>query len=121
MSPSSNRPSCVRHALPRWDEGSGVHTLRARQNEWPLPRSEIHTLDPQGGLFRALSLGQLGLSLASAPRCGSIRPTRSGDWSEGPIPSSRRGRRVGLLQARLCFLVSRLTGVGALPLRACAL
>src|SRR4029077_7670243 len=119
MSPSSNRPSCVRHAVPRWDEGSGVHSRRALQNERPLPRSEIHILDPQGGLFRSLSLGQWGLSLASASRCDSIRTTRSGDLSQGPIPSSRRGRRVGLLQAKLCFLVSPLTGVGALPLRAC--
>jgi hypothetical protein len=29
----SNRPSCARRAVPRWDEGSGVHSRRARQNE----------------------------------------------------------------------------------------
>src|SRR6202035_1073109 len=52
-------------------ERSGVHSRRARQNERPLPRSEIHILDLQGGLFRALWLGQWGHSLPSAPRCGS--------------------------------------------------
>src|SRR5579871_4060153 len=71
MGPSSDRPGCVRCAFPRWDERSGVHSRRAPQNEWLLPRSEIHTLDlPDGSFFRSPRLCTMRISpLGRTIRC----------------------------------------------------
>src|SRR5260370_13882283 len=112
---SSNRQDCERCALPRPGEGPGVQSRGARRQERLLLLSGTQTRDLQGGSVLVLLLSLWDLPAVSAQRSGRFHPTRSPDSYRGSIPSSRRGQRVGLLQAWLCSLVSRVTSIKTLP------
>src|SRR5580700_1283958 len=97
---------CGLCALPHWDERSEIQRRGALRQEGPRLPPGRETLDLQGGPLRVLSLYPLVVPADLGQRCGRFRPTRPRHPSRDPIPSGRRGRRVGLLQAWLCSPVS---------------
>src|ERR1700733_9095130 len=111
----SQYPDPGQYALRRRAERSDVPRPRALRYERPPQLSGKLALDRQDGLFREPLRYQWDLPAESARRCDRVRQTKLPDSYRGPNNSGPRARRVGPLQAWLCFLVNCETVPGAPP------